>query len=314
MIFESITDFQCRYTKSQKVFKGKGNFGVYLWTKVSASYEGPQYVIYKHYKRKVEGEFSRFVMSSEGVSLRALVPAIYFLSEKKRLMLLEYLPNAGRGVVFNKELAQQTAEAVFCFQFGAANFSSDDKYMRRSRFRETDSKTMRLESLANVARIDLKEACWEIFLDASARHEINNALGDEIVSHGDIGFSNMAVHHENATYPVRIFDFGLVRRLPLGAEFHHFARSSVMSSKASDFFDELIIRYAELIGRSSLRDIAALKASALIYAADRQLYRCNKALVRADGGRTMVLEKMAVSVRRLARRSLKAINYFRETK
>lgn len=258
--------------------KGQDNFGIWIHRHDGAA------LVEKMTDNRTEKMIYQEIEARKE-ELPSIFPNLYGMIEvgKINVYLMEYLDNAEAEPSLYKENAVILVDVLL-------KLESFLEVIPSLPVEKHDQETL-FKQLQAIEAAEKKS--WEVFnLAREAIREIfKRVYASELLpGHGDLIFPNMAVRcDENGRIEnVKLFDFGLCARRPIGFEFHHFVHRAVFKPGYADFSEALLGCYS---AKKNI-DEKLLYRNAYAYAIIRSLYRTRR---RVKNGKDIKKEIMTLS-------------------
>ena len=237
-VLSYISNKKIKYNeiKTLNCDKGLSNHGVWF-------HEARSYKIVEKVTSVLNEKIVLRHIYKNNISTEDIVPRLYGYIEHEYISIvyMEYLKNIGNVPKFNKHNAVKISDAIIMFE----------DYL--SSIPEICSKKFNINNI--VYRIKLlfdKVSCFESkdilkklckFVEYESFILTNYPY---VACHGDLTFDNMYFKmYENGNISkIKILDFGLCMKYPIGYDFHHFIRESILNKKFLPFLHQMIKNYA----------------------------------------------------------------------
>ncbi len=228
--------------KTTPINKGKANYGIWLH-----ELEGTR-IVEKLTTRQNERVVFRKMACDSGRASNVF-PRLYGYIEYRSLniCLMEYFEYAGIIPKFTKKNAEKIALAIIEFENYLDRIQGLDVEIL-----EVAEIKYEINHIISVIHVDynykqklkiLYEVLDKFFSEASKKYHEEQL----VASHGDLYFSNMSIKSDESgnINDIKMIDFGLCARRPIGYEFHEFIRKSIIDVTNKEFALQLIYKYSE---------------------------------------------------------------------
>lgn len=184
------------------------------------------------------------------------------------IYFMAFLENAGNTPCLNKVNADLIAKSIVEFENFLCHISSLHSMetlscsysdtIFKSFYSKSNLSKSQITQLSHIQKLLSKNLC-------------GIPKNHFVPCHGDLYFPNMSIESDSdgIIKDIKIFDYGLCAKRPIGYEFHHFIRHSINDKNLFEFTLHLICKYSEI----KRYDKAIIYQNAIISSLSRSLLR-----------------------------------------